>query len=114
MSNTLKNKIKGGKADKLSLQQIADKFDVSLEKIKTQVEKGIGVEMEHTTDKEKATEIATDHISEFPDYYDRLEKMEKKAAKEFKPSNTTENTKTLIKRLIRENLSKTRQKKISI
>jgi hypothetical protein len=61
--------------------------------------------MEHTTDKEKATEIATDHISEFPDYYDRLNKMEKKAVKDFKSSDITENTKTLIKRLIRENLN---------
>jgi hypothetical protein len=99
------NKLKGGKSDKLSLQQIADKFDVSLEKIKAQLEKGVGVEMEHTTDKEKATEIATDHISEFPDYYDRLNKMEKKAVKDFKSSDITENTKTLIKRLIRENLN---------
>jgi translation initiation factor 2 alpha subunit (eIF-2alpha) len=60
--------------------------------------------MEHTSDKEKATEIAMDHISEFADYYDRLEKMEKKASKEWKTSDVTENTKTLIKRLIRENL----------
>jgi translation initiation factor 2 alpha subunit (eIF-2alpha) len=60
--------------------------------------------MEHTNDKEKATEIATDHVSEFPDYYDRLDKMEKKADKEWKSSDVSENTKTLIKRLIRENL----------
>jgi len=106
------NKLKGGKSDKLSLQQIADKFDVSLEKIKAQLEKGVGVEMEHTTDKEKATEIATDHISEFPDYYDRLNKMEKKAVKDFKSSDITENTKTLIKRLIRENLNNPKKKRL--
>jgi len=99
------NTLKGGKADKLSIQQIADKFDVPVKKIKDQLQKGIGVEMEHTNDKEKATEIATDHISEFPDYYDRLGKMEKKADKEWKASDVTENTKSLIKRLIRENLN---------
>jgi transcriptional antiterminator len=98
------NTLKGGKSDKLSLKQIADKFDVSLEKIQSQIKKGIEVEMEHTSDKEKASEIATDHVSEFPDYYDRLMKMEKKADKEWKTSDVTENTKSLIKRLIRENL----------
>ena len=76
------NKLIGGKSDKLSLQNIADKFNVSIKEIKNQLQKGIKVEMEHTYDKEKATEIATDHISEFPDYYNRLEKMENKAYKE--------------------------------
>lgn len=98
------NTIKGGKSDNLTLQDIADKFNVSLADIKAQVEKGISVEMEHTNSKEKATEIATDHVSEFPDYYDRLEKLEKKASKDWKITDVTENTKTLIKRLIRENL----------
>jgi hypothetical protein len=66
------NKLVGGKSDNLSLKDIADKFNVSLEKIQAQLQKGIKVEMEHTNDKEKATEIATDHITEFPDYYDRI------------------------------------------
>lgn len=100
----MENTLKGGKSDKLSTKDIADKFKVSIEKIEAQIKKGIGVEMEHTNDKEKATEIATDHVSEFPDYYDRLDKMEKKADKDWKTSEVTENTKTLIKRLIRENL----------
>jgi len=103
-SVTEANTLKGGKSDKLSLKQIADKFDVSLEKIQSQIKKGVEVEMEHTSDKEKASEIATDHVSEFPDYYDRLGKMEKKADKEWKTSDVSENTKSLIKRLIRENL----------
>lgn len=98
------NTLKGGKSDKLSTKDIADKFKVSVDKIEAQIKKGVGVEMEHTTDKEKATEIATDHVSEFPDYYDRLGKMEKKADKDWKSSDVTENTKSLIKRLIRENL----------
>lgn len=40
---------------------------------------GIGVEYEHTTQKELATKIAADHLEEFPDYYTRLDKMEKEA-----------------------------------
>ena len=91
------NTLKGGKSDKLSTKDIADKFKVSVDKIEAQIKKGVGVEMEHTTDKEKATEIATDHVSEFPDYYDRLGKMEKKADKDWKSSDVTENTKSLIK-----------------
>ena len=34
--------------------------------------------MEHTTNKTKAKEIAMDHLSENPDYYDKLEKIEDK------------------------------------
>jgi GNAT superfamily N-acetyltransferase len=102
-SVTEANTLKGGKADKLSLQQIADKFKVSVEKIKSQIQKGIGIEMEHTNNKEKATEIATDHISEFPDYYDRLGKMEKKAEKQWELNEG----KKFIKHLLRENLEST-------
>lgn len=98
------NTLKGGKADSLSTKEIANKFKVSVEKIEAQIKKGVTVEMEHTSDKEKATEIATDHVSEFADYYDRLEKMENKASKDWKMTDVTENTKTFIKRLIRENL----------
>lgn len=96
------NTLKGGKSDKLSTKDIADKFKVSVEKIEAQIKKGIGVEMEHTTDKEKATEIATDHVSEFPDYYDRLGKMEKKADKDWKITET----KHIIKTLLKEGLSR--------
>ena len=41
-----------------------------------QLEKGIEVEREHTTDREIAKEIAKDHLTEFPNYYIELEKME--------------------------------------
>jgi len=42
-----------------------------------QLQKGIKVEVEHTPDKNKAKEIAMDHLTEDPKYYDKLEKMEK-------------------------------------
>jgi len=70
-------KITGGLSDNLSLEDIAKKHKVSLEKIKKQHEKGIKVEMEHTDDKSIASKIAKDHLVELPDYYDRLEKIEK-------------------------------------
>jgi hypothetical protein len=79
----VKNTIKGGKSDKMTPQNIANKFKVSVSDIEAQLKKGVEVESEHTDDKEKAREIAMDHVSEFPDYYDRLEKMEKGAKKKW-------------------------------
>jgi hypothetical protein len=46
---------------------------------KDQLKKGIKVEMEHTNCKLIAYKIAQDHLAEIPDYYDRLDKMEKEA-----------------------------------
>lgn len=40
---------------------------------------GVEVEMEHTTIPSIAKKIAQDHLSEIPDYYTRLAKMEKEA-----------------------------------
>ncbi len=37
--------------------------------------KGIQVEMEHTNDESVAREIAMDHLTEDPAYYDKLEKV---------------------------------------
>ena len=70
------NKLVGGKADNLSLEDIAKKHKVSIDKIKEQVHKGIKVEMEHTNDTKKALEIVMDHLTEMSDYYDKLDKME--------------------------------------
>lgn len=96
------NTLKGGKADKLTPKEIADKFNVSTSKVTSQITKGEKVESEHTNNKGKAKEIAMDHVSEFPDYYDRLEKMEKQAEKYWKTKLTED--KKLIKKLLRENL----------
>lgn len=62
-----------------------DKFDVE------QFRRGMNVELEHgfedlltnvTNDDSLVTgKIALAHLNEFPDYYDRLEKMEEKADK---------------------------------
>ena len=62
--------------------------------------KGIKVEMEHTEDPALAQEIAMDHLTEFPDYYTALLKMEKglekKAARGSPPS------KALLKKSVEE------------
>lgn len=50
---------------------------------KSQIEKGIEVEKEHTSSPAVATEIAKDHLVEAKDYYEpRLDKMEQKIEKD--------------------------------
>lgn len=44
-----------------------------------QLEMGIKVEMEHTSCPTISRKIALDHLAEIPDYYTRLDKMEKEA-----------------------------------
>lgn len=73
-------KLKGGKSDKKTIQDLVRKHKTNLETIKKQLIKGIKVEMEHTDDKKVAQEIAMDHIYEDPKYYDKLKKIENKEA----------------------------------
>lgn len=62
------DKIEGGLADK----KHPNDFDP------VQLNKGIEVEMEHTKNPKIAQEIAMDHLTEDPDYYKKLETIEKK------------------------------------
>jgi hypothetical protein len=87
-----KEVLKGGKADKKTLLDLAKKhaYDDSTDsttkerinkvhkELKNQLTKGIKVELEHTNNKSKAEEIAMDHLSEDPKYYDKLKKVETK------------------------------------
>jgi len=61
-----KDKIPGGLSDKGPPKDLDKK----------QLEMGIEVEMEHTSDKSIAKEIAMDHLTEDPKYYSKLKKME--------------------------------------
>lgn len=61
-----------------SFDEIQKKHGISPDVLNKQLRKGIKVEKEHTSDLAMATEIALDHLDEFPDYYDRLEKAEEK------------------------------------
>lgn len=47
-----------------------------------QLAKGVKIEHEHTNDSYLAKIIAKAHLSELPDYYTRLEKMEKEGEKD--------------------------------
>jgi hypothetical protein len=86
------NNIPGGKADNLTLVDIAKKYAGDyydyrnvLESVKKQLKKGIKIELEHTSDVKLAAEIAKDHISEDLHYYEKLDKIEN--PKEIKEEN---------------------------
>ena len=66
----------GGKADYLSLVDIAEMHKVSLDHILRQAKMGMNVEREHTNDTNKIVEIVKDHLVESPDYYTKLQKIE--------------------------------------
>jgi predicted nucleotidyltransferase len=66
--------MKGGKADKLTLPQIAKKHKLPIEDLTSQFRLGIKTEMEHTDNKKQAKEIAMDHLAENPKYYTLLKK----------------------------------------
>jgi hypothetical protein len=55
---------------------IAKKHGVGDSMIAQQLKKGIEIELEHTTNRAMAKEIALDHLNEMPDYYTKLDKME--------------------------------------
>jgi hypothetical protein len=61
-----------------SVEEIAKKHKVSLESIKKQLQMGIEVEKEHTSDKSDAKITALQHLDEVPDYYTKLKKVESK------------------------------------
>ena len=62
----LQNRIPGGKADNIPLLN----FDHE------SLKEGVKVEMEHTTDRNIALEIVTDHLVEDPQYYVKLRAIE--------------------------------------
>ena len=88
--------IKGHK----SPEQIAMKHGVPVSSIMKQLKIGIPIEHEHTKDNDLATDIALQHLGEFPDYYSRLTKMETSAKKSLGEDYTkiqrTGNTYTIL------------------
>ena len=77
--NEFKDILKGGLADK----KRPEDFD------QEQLRAGIAIEREHTTSKHIATEIAMDHLSEDPNYYKKLKKMETESADQPAPETFT-------------------------
>ena len=70
------NKIKGGLADGMDIEDIAMMHDVDMDTMFEQLQNGVKTEMEHTSEMMVALEIAMDHLYEDPYYYEKLAKME--------------------------------------
>jgi hypothetical protein len=69
--------VKEGFKGHKSVEEIAKKHKVSPSLIQKQLEMGMKVEHEHTTDNDEAMDIALQHLDEIPNYYSKLKKMEK-------------------------------------
>lgn len=88
----MSEKLKGGESDNMTLLDLAKKHayddskdstnDKEIKKmlvlLKRQLAKGVKIEMEHSKDEKEAKEIAMDHLSEDPIYYNKLKKIETK------------------------------------
>lgn len=61
---------------KITEEELAKKHNVSLAVIKQKLKQGTEIEKEHTKDHETAQTIASQHIYEVLDYYDKLKKVE--------------------------------------
>lgn len=75
----------------LSPQQLAKKHGVSVDHIISQLKKGIKVELEHTSNKTVAKEIASDHLDEDPNYYTKLLKANLEEASGYIPNEKEAN-----------------------
>jgi hypothetical protein len=72
-----KKEVKEGFKGHKSVEEISKKHKVSPSLIQKQLEMGMKVEHEHTTDNDEAMDIALQHLDEIPNYYSKLKKMEK-------------------------------------
>jgi hypothetical protein len=55
---------------------LAKKYGKPIPEVQTQLKAGVKIELEHTTDKAVAREIALDHLGEDLDYYEKLKEVE--------------------------------------
>jgi hypothetical protein len=77
-SLVFENKIPGGLSQGMDITDIANKHKVDIDDLAKELQDGIKVELEHTTDRKVAEEIALDHLFEDPNYYTKLATIEKK------------------------------------
>jgi len=75
------DKIPGGLAGEMNIYDIANMHKVDIDDLNKELQMGIKVEMEHTSDREIAKEIALDHLYEDPKYYTKLADIEESKGK---------------------------------
>lgn len=115
-ANENTNILKGGKAD--NIRSLDDLYNYwakigyakggiskSLKKeLQHEINLGKKIESEHTSDEDKIMEIVFDHLTEDKNYYTNP-KPKDWAKKEISKEKVEEDSKKIIKRLIRENLN---------
>jgi len=88
-----------GRLDVRARRRLVKKVHSPKKQFNSELQMGIKVEMEHTTDKRIAEKIARDHLKEFPDYYTRLARMEKEGKEALrKKEKELDTSKDAIKR----------------
>jgi len=70
------DELEGGIGDEMTLKKISKIHRVNLSDLVDEFSKGVNVEKEHTDELKTAMEIAMDHLSEDPNYYSKLKKIE--------------------------------------
>ena len=93
------DKIPGGLAGGMGLTDIAKHHNVSVDVLVDEFKKGISVEMEHTSDREIAKEIALDHLFEDPNYYTKLASVEEGLAHGYPDQKWIDDHEKELKRL---------------
>ena len=92
--------LKGGKADKKTLEDLSAIHKVPLAELEAELQKGLKVEQEHTIDPLVAREIAMDHLAEDPKYYTKLltaKLEEKQDCTPWKPGCKKQKGKSIIR-----------------
>lgn len=67
--------------DRMTQKQSPERIEKMYNHLERQLKKGIKVEMEHTDNKKIAKEIAMDHLTEDPNYYNKLAKIHREGEK---------------------------------
>lgn len=82
-----------------SVHTLALKYKTSVAHVQDQLNKGIEVELEHTSDPAVAEEIALDHLNERLDYYDALATIDEEDLEEVYPGQSSGKLKAYVKRV---------------
>lgn len=71
--DTLFESLMGGISKGKTLEDIAEKYSISIEEVQKKIKAGKKVESEHTDNEADQEHIAKDHIWEFLNYYEKLD-----------------------------------------
>jgi hypothetical protein len=116
--------LKGGEAQGMTIEDVADMHNVPIEYIEKIMPLAIEIELEHTDDAEVAARIALDHLSETPLYYDEkiglpemeeeLEEMEDAEIEEVIDDRMGKNENLSIKKLSEFSVNENKDESLTV